>query len=91
MHVSAKPPDERVHNVRVDDEYLSVDLFDGRTIRVPLSWYPALAGATPEQRERWEICGAGHGIHWPELDEDLSTEGLLWGAPAASQGEESGS
>jgi hypothetical protein len=74
--------DERVAAVRFDDERLIVDLADGRTIAVPIAWYPRLANATPEQRSRWEIAGAGFGIHWPEVDEDLSTEGLLRGAPA---------
>jgi hypothetical protein len=60
-----------------------VDLMDGRTISAPLAWYPRLLGATAEQRAHWETCAGGYGIHWPELDEDLSTEGLLRGAPAA--------
>lgn len=55
---------------------------DGRSITVPLAWYPRLANATQAQREHWELYGAGYGIHWPELDEDLSTEGLLLGAKA---------
>ena len=55
---------------------------DGRTITVPLAWYPRLLGATPAQREKWEVCGGGFGIHWPEVDEDLSTQGLLVGSPA---------
>ncbi len=55
---------------------------DGRTITVPLVWYPRLLAATPQQREKWVICGGGYGIHWSEIDEDLSTEGLLRGAPA---------
>ena len=54
----------------------------GRTIAVPVARYPRLEGATPAQRAHWEISGAGYGIHWPEIDEDLSTEGLLRGAPA---------
>lgn len=83
MNISAKLTDERVLDVRFDDHSLIVDLMDGRTISVPLSWYPRLAGATPEQRARWEKCGGGYGIHWPDVDEDLSTEGLLRGAPAA--------
>jgi hypothetical protein len=61
---------------------LSVELLDGRTIKVPLAWYPKLLHATAQQRDNWEICGGGFGIHWPDLDEDLSTEGLLRGAPA---------
>lgn len=55
---------------------------DGRTISVPLAWYPRFLAATPEQRAHWERAGAGYGIYWPEIDEDLSTDGLLRGAPA---------
>jgi hypothetical protein len=62
---------------------MAVDLADGRTSVVPLAWYPKLLDATSEQRRNWQISGAGYGIHWPDLDEDLSTEGLLRGAPAA--------
>jgi hypothetical protein len=74
--------DERVAGVRFDDSSLIVDLMDGRTIAVPLARYPRLFDATPEQRAHWEKAGAGYGIHWPDIDEDLSTEGLLRGAPA---------
>ncbi|MBM4351632.1 MAG: DUF2442 domain-containing protein [Deltaproteobacteria bacterium] len=73
---------ERVMDVRVTDDTISVDLYDGRTITVPLAWYPRLLHATPAQRENWRIAGAGYGIHWPEVDEDLSAQGLLQGAPA---------
>jgi len=59
-----------------------VDLLDGRTISAPLAWYPRLLHATPAQRKNWKISGGGFGIRWEELDEDLSTEGLLRGAPA---------
>lgn len=83
MNISAKVTDERVLDVRFDEHRLIVDLMDGRTISVPLSWYPRLADATPDQRAHWEKCGGGYGIHWPDMDEDLSTEGLLRGAPAA--------
>ncbi|WP_254431127.1 DUF2442 domain-containing protein [Magnetospirillum sp. LM-5] len=58
---------------------------DGRTISVPLAWYPRLLAASSSQREHWELADGGYGIHWPELDEDLSTEGLLRGAPAPSR------
>ena len=74
--------DERVSNVTVSSDALSVALMDGRTISVPLVWYPKLLRATEEQRKNWKIAGGGYGIHWPDLDEDLSTEGLLRGAPA---------
>lgn len=73
---------ERVRGVRFTDDAISVDLFDGRTITVPLAWYPRLLHAAPEQRENWEIAGAGYGMHWPDIDEDLTTQGLLQGAPA---------
>jgi hypothetical protein len=56
-------------------------MMDGRTISVPLAWYPRLSEGTPDQRTHWEICGGGYGIHWPELDEDLSIEGMLHGEP----------
>ena len=83
MNISAKVTDERVLDVRCDAHSLHVDLMDGRTISAPLAWYPRLLHATPEARARWELAGGGYGIHWPEIDEDLSTEGLLRGAPAA--------
>ena len=75
-------PGERVKGVHFDDDTFCVDLADGRTITVPYAWYPRLLHAKPEQRENWQACGGGYGIHWPDLDEDLSTEGLLRGAPA---------
>jgi hypothetical protein len=75
-------PGERVKGVSFGEETFSVDLLDGRTISVPYAWYPRLLHATPEQRANWRTCGGGFGIHWPDIDEDLSTEGLLRGAPA---------
>lgn len=83
MNISARITDERLLDVRFDDASLIVDLMDGRTISAPLSWYPRLLHATPEQRAHWEKCAGGYGIHWPDVDEDLSIEGLLRGAPAA--------
>jgi hypothetical protein len=80
--------DERVLDVRFDPQSLIVDLMDGRTIAVPLAWYPRLLQASPAARARWERAGAGFGIHWPEIDEDLSTEGLLRGAPAAMRSQQ---
>ena len=82
MAFSAPKVDLRIKSVSLDDERLTVDLMDGRSIAVPLAWYPRLFDATPEQRRNWEIAGGGYGIHWPDVDEDLSTEGLLRGAPA---------
>ena len=73
---------ESVQDVRVTEDTLSVDLLDGRTISVPLAWYPRLLHATQAQRSNWRVAGGGFGIHWPDIDEDLSTAGLLRGAPA---------
>ncbi len=83
MNTSACNPGERVRDVRFTEDVLSVDLADGRTISVPIAWYPRLLRATVQQRENWRVTGGGHGIHWADVDEDLSTEGLLRGAPAS--------
>jgi hypothetical protein len=82
MNTSEIKPGERVKDVHFTEDTLSVDMVDGRTITVPLAWYPRLLHATVQQRQSWRICGGGFGIHWPEIDEDLSTEGMLRGAPA---------
>lgn len=82
MSTSEPKSGERVRDVRVTEDSISVDLFDGRTITVPLAWYPRLLHAAPEQRSNWRIAGAGYGINWPDLDEDLTTQGLLQGARA---------
>jgi hypothetical protein len=82
MGILALRADERVTDVKFSKDTLSVSLRDGRTIIVPLAWYPRLLNATAAQRKNWQIAGGGYGIHWPEVDEDLSTEGLLRGAPA---------
>jgi hypothetical protein len=82
MGILALEADERLKDVHFTEDTISADLMDGRTITVPLIWYPRLYHATQEQREKWEVCGGGYGIHWPDIDEDLSTEGLLRGAPA---------
>ena len=65
---------------------MTVGLMDGRSISVPLAWYLRLLRATVAQRARWQIAGGGYGIHWPDIDEDLSTDGLLRGAPAPQPG-----
>ena len=85
MNASRRNPGECVRDVRFTEDTLAVDLADGRTIIVPLVWYPRLLSASLEQRSHWKIAGAGYGIYWPDLDEDLSTEGLLRGAPAAAE------
>lgn len=82
--VLSKQHDIRVMNVRLDDDSLIVSLMDGRTISVPIAWFPRLANGSPAQRQNWQISGAGYGIYWPELDEDLSTEGLLRGVKGVS-------
>lgn len=82
MSSSAITTDERVLDVAFTDDALSVSLRDGRVISVPLVWYPRLLNATPAQRKNWKIAGGGYGTHWPDIDEDLSTKGLLRGAPA---------
>ena len=82
MGTLALNADERVATVEFTSEFLIVGLMDGRRISVPLKWYPRLAGASVDALSKWEIIGAGYGLHWPELDEDVSTEGMLRGAPA---------
>ena len=74
--------DPRIVSVKVDDEVISATLADGRTISVPLAWSWRLSAAAPEQRQRLEIIGNGQGIHWPDIDEDLSARGMLHGIPA---------
>lgn len=69
-------------NVVVTDDTLTVDLSDGRTISVPLAWYPRLVHGTPEERALWQLIGRGEGIHWPQLDDDISVEGLIAGRPS---------
>lgn len=66
-------------NVGVTNDTLTLDLADGRTISLPVAWYPRLLHATPDERARWEWIGDREGIHWPELDEDISVEGIIAG------------
>ncbi len=68
--------------VEVTGDTLTAELSDGRTVSVPLSWYPRLIHATPEERRDWRLIGGGEGIHWPALDEDISVEMLLGGWPS---------
>ena len=76
---AAETTTARVRGVSFDDRMMHVSLSDGRCLSVPLAWFPRLHAASPEQRARWELIGRGIGIHWPELDEDLSVSGLLAG------------
>ena len=79
MSASSEP---RIKAFRVSDDSLIATLIDGRTITVPLAWSWRLSEATTEQRERFEILGDGEGVHWPEIDEDISVWGMLHGTPA---------
>lgn len=83
MGTLAIAADERVQGLSFTEDSFTVELMDGRSITTPLVWFPRLLHATPAQRQNWRLSGAGYGIHWPEIDEDLSTGGLLRGAPAA--------
>jgi hypothetical protein len=76
-------PPPLAQGVRLAGDALIVELDDGRTLTVPLEWYPRLAHATASERERWQLIGSGEGIHWPDLDEDLGIEGLLAGRRSA--------
>jgi len=72
----------RIQRVTVSDDSLTVDLLDGRTISVPIAWFPRLLHGTPEERNSWRLIGRGEGIHWPDLDEDISVDNLLLGRPS---------
>lgn len=75
--------DARITGIRVTDESITADLADGRTVSVPLAWSWRLMEATAEQRANWRLIGSGQGVHWPDLDEDISVRGMLDGVPAA--------
>ena len=77
MPISAVRVDATAVDVRVTDERLIVTLADGRELSAPLVWFPRLSEATAEQRQKWRLIGRGHGIHWPEVDEDVSVASLL--------------
>jgi hypothetical protein len=86
MTSSVQRVDPRATNVNTTEAELEVSLADGRRLAVPLAWYPRLLHASPAQRQRWELIGEGEGIHWPEVDEDLSVAGLLAGEPSQEVG-----
>ena len=80
MNISANEIEiPTAENVTVAEDTLSVDLRDGRTISIPLAWFPRLLHSTPEERNNWRLIGKGQGIHWEDLDEDIGIEGLLAG------------
>jgi len=85
--MNSSDPELRIENVAFSDEKLKVALSDGRLLLLPLEWYPTLEKATQSQRENWRLLGQGAGVHWPEIDEDLSLEGFLNGWPAAGSPE----
>lgn len=68
--------------ISISDDTLSVDLLDGRSVSIPLEWYPRLVHATPQERENYRFTGNGEGIHWPDLDEDISAEAIVFGVPS---------
>lgn len=74
--------DPKVQHVVVGDDTLEVDLSDGRSILAPLAWYPRLLNSTTAERRNWRLIGGGEGVHWPDLDEDISVENLLSGKPS---------
>ena len=78
----ASSPDPRIKDIRVTEDLITAYLVDGRTISVPLAWSWRLSEATPGQRANYEFIGDGLGVHWPDIDEDISAEGMLTGAPA---------
>ena len=82
MGILAASADERVKDVQVTEDVLCVSLMDGRSVTVPLAWYPRLFNATAEERADWKVSGGGYGIHWPQVDEDLHVEGILRGIPS---------
>jgi secreted protein with Ig-like and vWFA domain len=83
MHMmNGLPAVTRVTSVLVADEAITAELLDGRSISVPLAWSWRLSEATPEQRANWRLIGSGQGIHWPDVDEDISVRGMLDGVPA---------
>jgi Protein of unknown function (DUF2442) len=71
-----------IENLTITEETLTVELSDGRTLSVPLAWFPRLSHASPKERSNWRLMGKVHGIHWEDLDEDISLEGLLIGRPS---------
>lgn len=82
MNTAAKLQEVRIKEITIDDEAITAYLVDGRKVSVPLAWSWRLSEATREQRAHYEIIGDGQGVHWPDIDEDISAEGMLYGMPA---------
>ena len=88
---TAVSTETRIARVEVSDETITAHLTDGRVISVPLAWSWRLSDATPAQRAKWRLIGDGHGVHWPDVDEDISAEGMLNGTPARRPAHRAGS
>ncbi len=82
MSIAVKLQEVRIKDINITEDTITAYLVDGRIVSVPLAWSWRLSEATPEQRANYEIIGDGQGIHWPEIDEDISAEGMLYGVPA---------
>lgn len=87
MSSSASDSPLRISTVGFTGDHITVSISDGRVLALPLAWYPRLENATPQQRGNWRLLGEGEGVHWTDLDEDLSLEGFLAGRPAAGSAE----
>jgi hypothetical protein len=85
MSSSVVEANPRAQDVLVTEDELTVSLADGRRVSVPLAWFPRLLHASPAQRSNWQLLGDGEGIHWPDVDEDLSVAGILRGTPASAK------
>jgi hypothetical protein len=82
MSISLEVRVAAAQSVSLTEDALIVDLTDGRTVSAPLAWYPRLLHASPQERNHWRLIGKGEGIHWPDLDEDISMENVLFGQPS---------
>ena len=82
MNIAVQIQEVRIKSITVTEDTITAQLVDGRTISVPLAWSWRLSEATPKQRANWETIGDGQGVHWPDIDEDISAEGMLYGIPA---------
>jgi hypothetical protein len=82
MSTAVKIQEVKIKDIKVSEDTITAQLVDGRTISVPLAWSWRLSDATPKQRSNYRVIGDGHGVHWPDIDEDISAEGMLYGIPA---------
>jgi hypothetical protein len=82
MNTALQIQEVKIKDITITQDTIIAQLMDGRTISVPLAWSWRLSEATPEQRANWEFIGDGNGVHWPDIDEDISAEGMLYGIPA---------